>query len=315
MTSKFLVPQKPCEDPKASITLHPIYIVQHAKFSEIASRPIGQHLFDTTIEKLRLTNIVANQDILGAENESELDDIYRWYQNDDTIKIVWPKKSEIYPDAQIVITEDKIESPYVCGNWYDKVVGEPVINDDGKNVEIEIKVTSKWPILIKGDESIDRMSLFYLAAAAMKTELSDEFECFLTHAGMEGSVLAASTIGYFYSQTGRNNEALYWFTRFADLSNQDLVLLIVARILMDYGDGALGENILIMIAKQGERDFLRAWTNAFNMHFRFDLILNINLVLASCLESIQGPVSVKEMNDNEWRAPKSHQFGFAAQIL
>lgn len=255
--SGFLVPQEPISDPKARLTLHPIYIVQHAKFKQIVSEPIPQDVFDRVTDAVAKKALVANQDMLGETEGQEIDDIYRWKQTGDTIRFWWEKSAELAPEATVTITSTSISSPYVSGTFYGTVIGDPELSDDGKKFEITIHVDGTWPVLIKGGDNIDQMSLFYLAGAATRLELSDEFELLLAHAGMRGCALAASTLGYYYSQIGRNNEALYWFARFADISDQDLVLCVVARILMDTNaldDTFLAENLLIEVAKEGQKE-------------------------------------------------------------
>lgn len=257
--SGFLVPQEPISDPKARLTLHPIYIVQHAKFRQIVSEPIPQDVFDRVTSAVAKESLVANQDMLGETEGQEIDDIYRWKQTGDTIRFWWEKSAELAPEAPVTITSTSISSPYVSGTFYGTVIGDPELSDDGKKFEITIHVDGNWPVLIKGGDNIDQMSLFYLAGAATRLGLSDEFELLLAHAGMRGCALAASTLGYYYSQIGHNNEALYWFARFADISNQDLVLCVVARILMDTNaldDTFLAENLLIEVAKEGQKEAL-----------------------------------------------------------
>ena len=255
--SQFLVPQHPISDPKARLSLNPIYVVQHGKFSKIASEPISQDVFDRVVKAAQSADLVANQDLLGEPNGGELEEIYRWKQTGETIRIWWTKPAEIKAGEPITVTETSISSPVVCGNFFGRVVGDAEIKNEGDSVEILIKVDGQWPLLIKDGENVDRMSLFYVAGAATRLDLSDEFELLLAHSGMNGCVLAASTLGYFYSQINKDHEALYWFTRFAEMSNQDLVLCVVARILMetkDPMDAFLAENLLIMIANEGERE-------------------------------------------------------------
>lgn len=258
MTSTFLKPQTMIEDVKSTLTMHPMYVVQHRAFCREAQKEIPHEVFDHLIQELEKSGLLIDQEVLGPDAIEDIKETYTWKQKEDTIIISWLKSAEVKKDVEIQITNNNIESGLVCGDLYGTVIDDPVVDDDGTRVQVTLTVAeSKWPILIKGGKNIDRASLFYFAACASKVENMDFFETLLIHAADMGSVLATSTLGYFCTQMKKNAESFYHFVKFSFQIDQDDILLIIARILMYSRDGhdlALAENVLIVAANGGSKD-------------------------------------------------------------
>lgn len=255
--SRFLVAQQPIEDPLEQIDMLPLMVVQRNYFMKENEEPIPQNQYDL-IEKLFFTvdpsGQVYSQDMLPTET---VYNGYKWTQKSNQITITYNSEEEV-KEEDIKITETDVSSPFLSGNFYDKV-SNPQISISGKKVKITLTSSRPFLVLIKSGENMDKYSQFFLGAFASKVGMMDLFDKLLIKSAFSGLVMAMTSLAVSYLQREEREKAIYWFYQFVQKTNELFAYVTIADSLL-FIDPAryafLCENILIKIAPKFPQAFV-----------------------------------------------------------
>ncbi|OHT02775.1 hypothetical protein TRFO_29961 [Tritrichomonas foetus] len=226
-------------------------LVQRNLFSKEAEEPIPQNYFnllDNHLQTIQPTEKPFSPNMLPA---SSVYDGYKWDQSENEIIITFASKVPI-DESSIVIDETSITSPFLNGNFFDKVEN-PDISIEEQNVKITLTVSKYFPILIKSGENMDQYSLFFLAAFSNKVGQIECFEKLLLKASMMNSTMAMSTLAVHYYQQEQHEKAIYWFYQFGRESDEFFPFVTISEILMIINPSLhahLVENILVTVANK-----------------------------------------------------------------
>ena len=255
--SSFLVPQVQIDN--IEDFLYHLPSVQSVREIEWKNPGIDK-LSDDQIEKIR-SLLKQEKSIFAPEFMSEMSglNMYNYTQEDDKITIKY--KAE-YPlmESEIEITNNDIDSSFLSGNWYGKVLQfDYKIN--GKAIEITLQVEKGeiWPVLILGG-SIDLNTAFVLSNYCASKDLEKESGILLYYAAKryhKNSMYALAT----KLMDEEPQKALYWIAESRDIMRNPNIMIMTAILLLAVrtdnsgGDEArLSENILINLARNGSPD-------------------------------------------------------------
>lgn len=246
--SNFLVPQKVIANPFEEIETSPLIVVEQNYFKQQSEEVITQNYFDLLYNQTHA--FPPNQRSFSPSLLPQQSDYsgYQWSQHNNVITITYKSTEPISKDS-IIITENDIQSPFLSGNFFDKVVSNEIIISNN-NVIITLNVEKPFPILIISG-NMDKYSCFFLAAMSMSVQQEDLFVKLLIKSAMQSFIPAMTSIGYYYRENKMYNHALYWFYQYAlaskDVSSYPLLCdLLLAIDEQKYVH--IVENILIAIA-------------------------------------------------------------------
>ena len=260
--SKFLIPQKPIDNPLAQIGNLPIIFIQKKLFLKENEKEIDQKYFDL-LEKLLKTvdpkEKTYSQSLLPDDSAY---DGYKWNQDGSKIVVQYSPHEQI-SESDIIIDNESIKSPFLSGNFFDKIEN-PVIEFSKENVIISFNVSKPFPILIKSGD-MDKYSLFFLAAFAIKMGESEISEKLMIKSAFKHNVMAMTSLAVNYLEKEKKDKTVFWFFEFAQATNEPFPYLSIAEKLMEMNPelyAHLVENILIVISDK----LPTAYTNLAMLH-------------------------------------------------
>lgn len=138
---------------------------------------------------------------------------YKWMQEGNSVRIEYK-----HPLEGIIVTNEKIESSDLNGLWWGKVE-EVKTSQNGENTLIELTVTYRWPILIKGGNP-DALSAFFIGLVAYRLQITKFCEMWLKKAAIMEQKSAIHTYALMLIDQKKYQEASYWVIH-SILTNSD----------------------------------------------------------------------------------------------
>lgn len=174
---------------------------------------------------------------------------YEWgYAYDDTITVVL-KNVEM---NRVNITEYGISSPVLRGNWFARVEDIKVSFAAG-NTTIRFRPTKHFSVLVKGGDSIDPLSLFYLSLLMLKAGNIPLFKSLCSMAAEGGDPNAQYFFGRYAYNIRDYATAVYWLAhQVLDFANEDCtsdLAYVLWRIDTKYRNPVLAENLLCELCR------------------------------------------------------------------
>ncbi|EAY20261.1 hypothetical protein TVAG_192370 [Trichomonas vaginalis G3] len=224
-------------------------VQQYRKF--VQNPEINQSEWEKFLKSAQLPrpDLAVHGPLLGSEHDYP----YYWLENDGIITIY----ISIPEDEPVEVTSKLIKSKAISGNFWDEV---DIINFDRNRIMTTIKIQTHthFPTIIRGGDSIDSLSSYFLGMLAISLNNIEYGIKWLTKAALDGCTTAPHFLGRFLITQKRTNEAIYWLANAVLLNIDQICMISLATLLIDEGlpfpHYELAENVLCDAASHGDND-------------------------------------------------------------
>jgi hypothetical protein len=180
--------------------------------------------------------------------------MYNFTQKEDKIEISYSAENPL-SDSDIEISQEGIESKFLSGGWYDKVLDldYKIVKNE---IKIALKVDKKWPVLICGG-NVDANTAYILACFSKKKGLLSIAHKLLYHSAKRNNTKAMMAIASDKS-SDHPAEAIYWISETNQVTQDLQIMMLAACLLSNFGgdEAKISENLFITLASNGFPDAL-----------------------------------------------------------